>query len=91
MSLLMKCPGCGGTLKRASIKDRISFKCPQCGGSLTAVGVLRALCRDKEFVNQLWKDSFTAVLSPDKKCPCCNQAMRRTFVSGKTEVNSKIK
>ena len=85
MSLLMKCPGCGATLKRASIKDRISFKCPQCGGSLTAVGVLRALCRDKEFVNQLWKDSFTAVLSPDKKCPCCNQAMRRTFVSGKTD------
>ncbi|MBR7138264.1 MAG: rhomboid family intramembrane serine protease [Lentisphaeria bacterium] len=82
MALEMKCPECGGSLERRFFKDKISFSCRTCGGSLVAVGVLRSLCRSKEFVNSLWKISASAPLAPGKKCPCCNQTMRRCCLAG---------
>ena len=82
MELTMKCPGCGRTLGRRPFRDRIRFSCGTCGGSLVAVGVLRSLCRSQEFVNRLWKSSATAPSAPGKKCPCCNQTMRRCFLAG---------
>ena len=84
MALEMKCPECGGSLERRFFKDKISFSCRTCGGSLVAVGVLRSLCRSKEFVNSLWKISASAPLAPGKKCPCCNQPMRRCTLTSDT-------
>jgi membrane associated rhomboid family serine protease/Zn-finger nucleic acid-binding protein len=84
MALKMKCPECGGSLERRFFKDKISFSCRTCGGSLVAVGVLRSLCRSKEFVNSLWKISASAPLAPGKKCPCCNQPMRRCTLTSDT-------